>query len=80
MQILHLGNKHNFAIKNFLNFGFKFLELFELMFDSLLHYAPGSQFSLLHYAAGSQVSPMHVAKESQISPLHDAAGITLLAA
>jgi hypothetical protein len=33
----------------------KFVELFELMFDSPLHDAAGSQISPMHYAAGSQI-------------------------
>jgi hypothetical protein len=67
MQILYLGNKHNLAIKNFFKFCLKFLELFELEFDSLLHYAAGSQVSPMDVAAESQTSTLHDAEESRIS-------------
>jgi hypothetical protein len=42
---------------NFLSkFGFEFVELSELKFDSLLHYAAGSKIFSLHDATGSQVN------------------------
>jgi hypothetical protein len=62
-------------LKFFLKFGFKFVELLQLKFDSLkLHDAAGSQISPLRHAAVSQISPLHHAARSQISPLHYAAG------
>ncbi len=61
-------------ILNFFEFGFKFTELFEFEFDSLLHHAAGSQISPLHDAAGSHGSPLHDATGSHVSPLHHAVG------
>jgi hypothetical protein len=56
-----------------LKFGFKFVELFELKSDSMLHHAAGSQISPFHNAVRSQISPLQFTTESQISPMHDAA-------
>jgi hypothetical protein len=58
----------------FVKFGFKFVELLLLKFDSPLHHAAGSQISPLHHVAGSHISPLHHAAGSQISLLHVAAG------
>ncbi len=65
-------------ISYFFLFAFKFVELFELKFDSPLHDAAGSQISPLQCAAGSQILPLHFAAGSQISPLQCAAGSQIL--
>ncbi len=57
----------------FFKFGFKFLELLQLKFDSPLHTVAGSKISPLHHTAGSQISPLHFAAGSLIFPLHFAA-------
>jgi hypothetical protein len=48
------------------------LTVFELKFDSQLHYAGGRQILLLHDAARSQVLPLQNATGSQIFLLYHA--------
>jgi hypothetical protein len=59
---------------HFLKFVLKFVKLFELNFDSPLHFEVSSQISPLHLAVGSQILPLHHAAGSQIIPLQNGAG------